>query len=509
MPNPSSSSSDRSYNILELESGDLEIHEVQKPTQAPSSTMEVDKESKESGADTTLQEEVVQEVETTVEVTVTDTAQELKGELVQSPMKDAGTALEMEIENPPPRDTMKEKDIKKEQPTPTAVTSQVAAQQPKDTSAATPQPVTEDARQASPSPATLTDHYASTLRHYAHCYWELSKARLSMLVVTTAGAGYVMGSGLAIDMYGLSWTCVGTFLVAAAANTINQILEVENDGQMKRTKSRPLPSGRITTEHAMAWAAATSVVGVGLLASQANMVAAGLGASNLILYTLVYTPLKQIHPVNTWIGAVVGAIPPLLGWAAAVGEVSMGGWVLASALYFWQIPHFMAIAYLCRQDYAAGGFKMLSMQDDSGQRTALAALRNCIYLFPVGYLAYRCGLTTQWFGVETALLSAGMGVMAASFYRNPSNEGAKKLFRTSLLYLPIFLSAMLVHRLPNKDTNEVFNETYATDVLDADHALEESMEEKPSQRKELPQPPVASFSVAPFPFLPVPDFRSS
>ncbi|KAI5072998.1 hypothetical protein GOP47_0013104 [Adiantum capillus-veneris] len=372
--------------------------------------------------------------------------------------------------------------------------------------AANAEQVTEDSPQASPLPATSTDHFATSLRHYARCYWELSKARLSMLVVTTAGAGYVMGSGLAIDMSGLSCTCLGTFLVAAAANTINQVLEVENDGQMKRTKRRPLPSKRITTENAMAWAAATSIGGVALLANQANMVAAGLGAINLVLYTLVYTPLKQIHPINTWVGAVVGAVPPLLGWAAAAGEVSIGGWILASALYFWQIPHFMAIAYLCRQDYAAGGFRMLSMQDDSGQRTALASLRNCIYLAPLGYLAYKHGLTTQWFGVETALLSAGMGVMAASFYRKPSTEGAKKLFRTSLLYLPFLLTAMIAHRLPNEDTKEVFNENRTRDVLDADIAFEERGED---QAKQFSQPPVAYFSVAPFPFLPVPDFRSS
>lgn len=370
--------------------------------------------------------------------------------------------------------------------------------------AAGAEPVTRDAPQTSPLPATSTNSFATTFRHYGRCYWELSKARLSMLVVTTAGAGYVMGSGLAIDMYGLSWTCLGTFLIAAAANTINQILEVENDAQMKRTNRRPLPSGRISTEHAMALAAATSISGVVLLASQANTVAAGLGAINLVLYTLVYTPLKQIHPINTWIGAVVGAVPPLLGWAAAAGEVSMGGWILASALYFWQIPHFMAIAYLCRQDYAAGGFKMLSMQDDSGQRTALAALRNCGYLVPLGYLAYQCGLTTQWFGLETALLSVGMGATAALFYRNPSTERARKLFRTSLLYLPVLLTAMLVHRLPNKDKNEALNESCVSDESHAGIVLDEETE-----GKRLSQPPVAFFSVAPFPFLPVPDISSS
>ncbi|MCO5552665.1 hypothetical protein L7F22_006181 [Adiantum nelumboides] len=321
-----------------------------------------------------------------------------------------------------------------------------------------------------------------------------------MLVVTTAGAGYVMGSGLAIDMYGLSWTCVGTLLVAAAANTINQVLLLP-----KYTRLLCMIAFSVCS----CWQAATLFEWIESISEFGFFLDSSGGGLYADIRQVMRTPQCTSTTVMDGSGGGGGGVALFFRWAAAVGEVSMGGWVLASALYFWQIPHFMAIAYLCRQDYAAGGFKMLSMQDDSGQRTALAALRNCIYLFPVGYLAYRCGLTTEWFGVETALLSAVMGVMAASFYRNPSNEGAKKLFRASLLYLPIFLTAMLVHRLPNKDTNEVFNESYVTDVLDADHALEESMEKKPSQRKEFPQPPVASFSVAPFPFLPVPDFRSS
>lgn len=375
--------------------------------------------------------------------------------------------------------------------------------------AVTAESKTEGLRNASPLPASTTNDLACALRHYGRCYWELSKARLSMLVVTTAGAGYVMGSGMAIDYYGLSWTCLGTFCVAAAANTINQILEVENDSRMKRTNRRPLPAGRLTTQHAMAWAVTTGIGGVALLASQANMIAAGLGAINLVLYTLVYTPLKQVHPVNTWVGAVVGAVPPLLGWAAAAGEVSMGGWLLASALYFWQIPHFMAIAYLCRQDYADGGFKMLSMEDDSGQRTALAALRNCAYLVPLGFIAYQCGLTTEWFGVETALLSAGMGTTAVLFYYKPSADRARKLFRASLLYLPFLLAAMLIHRCPNEQANTNLQQSLRREGLNTGDTLEEIEGRKMSNPRKSSRPPVAFFSVAPFPFLPVPDYKSS
>ncbi|EPS59549.1 hypothetical protein M569_15256 [Genlisea aurea] len=150
-------------------------------------------------------------------------------------------------------------------------------------------------------------------KNYGRCYWELSKARLSMLVVATSGTGYIMGSGSSVDYLGLCFTCAGTMMVAASANSLNQVFEVKNDALMNRTKNRPLPSGRITVPHALTWGSSVGLAGTALLASQANMLAAGLAASNLVLYAFVYTPLKQIHPVNTWIGAVVGAIPPLLG----------------------------------------------------------------------------------------------------------------------------------------------------------------------------------------------------
>lgn len=224
----------------------------------------------------------------------------------------------------------------------------------------------------------------------------------------------------------------------------------------------------------------------------------------------------------------------------------------------------MAIAYLCRQDYAAGGygrngicrwaawgfwnlillsfgfvssFKMLSMQDESGKRTALAALRNCAYLAPLGFLAYECnpwlfswhavtmrnnhrsnefsfsmcvgGLTTEWFAVETALLSAGMGTVAAMFYHKPGSDRARKLFRASLVYLPLLLAGMLIHRRPNEHPNKASLENLANEDLTTGHIFEVIQEEKMPSRRKPSQPPAASFSVAPFPFLPVPDFRSS
>ncbi|RWR80064.1 protoheme IX farnesyltransferase, mitochondrial [Cinnamomum micranthum f. kanehirae] len=154
---------------------------------------------------------------------------------------------------------------------------------------------------------------ADALQHYSRCYWELSKARLSLLVVATSGTGFVLGSGGVIDFAGLCFTCAGTMMVAASANSLNQVFEINNDAKMKRTMQRPLPSGRISVPHAIVWASSVGVAGTTLLAWKANALTAGLAASTLALYAFVYTPLKQIHPINTWVGAVVGAIPPLLG----------------------------------------------------------------------------------------------------------------------------------------------------------------------------------------------------
>ncbi|PSS11955.1 Protoheme IX farnesyltransferase [Actinidia chinensis var. chinensis] len=348
-------------------------------------------------------------------------------------------------------------------------------------------------------------------RHYGRCYWELSKARLSMLVVATSGAGYVLGSGNAIDYVGLCCTCAGTMMVAASANSLNQVFEINNDAKMKRTRHRPLPSGRITIPHAVSWASSVGAAGTALLVCQANALAAGLGVSNLFLYAFVYTPLKQIHPVNTWVGAVVGAIPPLLGWVAASGQVSLNGMILPAALYFWQIPHFMALAYLCRNDYASGGFRMFSLADASGERTALVALRNCLYLIPLGYLAYDWGITSGWFCLESTLLALAIGGTAFSFYLNRTTKNARRMFHASLLYLPVFMSGLLFHRV--SDNEQLLGEENSERI---GHHLSSSVQEiemvnpqKKAKHADVgaeARPPVAYASVAPFPFLPAPTY---
>ncbi|KAL6218264.1 PREDICTED: protoheme IX farnesyltransferase, mitochondrial [Fragaria vesca subsp. vesca] len=354
--------------------------------------------------------------------------------------------------------------------------------------------------------ASLASKSADLTRQYARCYWELSKARLSMLVVATSGTGYVLGSGSAVDLAGLCYTCAGTMMVAASANSLNQVFEKYNDAKMKRTMQRPLPSGRITRPHAVAWACTTGLAGTALLASKANMLAAGLGASNLILYAFVYTPLKQIHPVNTWVGAVVGAIPPLLGWAAASGQISLNAMILPAALYFWQIPHFMALAYLCRNDYAAGGFRMFSLADASGQRTASVALRNCAYLIPLGYVAYDWGVTSGWFCIESTILTLAISATAFSFYRDRTTHKARRMFHASLLYLPVFMSGILFHRI--SDNQQCLAEESSQSIAELSMSSQDGNAIQKHKLKKH-RPPVSYASVAPFPFLPVPSYVSS
>lgn len=286
-------------------------------------------------------------------------------------------------------------------------------------------------------------------------YKQLSKLRLSGLVTATAAAGFVAASTESIDWERFAWTSLGTLLCSASANALNQLYEIANDARMSRTCIRPLPQKRMSRAHALTFAMVTGVSGVYVLFTKVNTTTALLGGGNIALYSMVYTPLKQISIVNTWVGAVVGAIPPLMGWAGGCGKLDVGALLLSAGLYFWQMPHFMALAWLCRKDYAAGGYRMLSLVDPTGKRTAACALRNCMYLLPLGPLSTWLGITSPYFAYESAFISAGMLLTAANFYSKPSNMNARILFRASLLHLPLFMIAFLLHRIPNTGDDRI------------------------------------------------------
>lgn len=208
--------------------------------------------------------------------------------------------------------------------------------------------------------------------HWARLYSQLSKYRLSALVMTTTSAGYLAAGG-PVDAVSLCCACVGTMLASSSANTFNQVIETSNDSRMKRTRNRPLPSGRISRQHALGWGVASGAAGISVLAVGSNPLTASLGAANLLLYVGPYTLSKPRSELNTWVGSVVGAVPPLMGWAAATGGVvAVEPLLLATYLFIWQFPHFFSLAWLHREDYARGGFAMV-------RRNALPVLGILLY----------------------------------------------------------------------------------------------------------------------------------
>lgn len=211
-------------------------------------------------------------------------------------------------------------------------------------------------------------------KHRVQIYSQLSKYRLSALVMMTTSAGYFAAGG-PVDVLPLASACLGTMLTSSSANTFNQIIEKNNDSQMKRTRSRPLPSGRISQSHALGWGAVSGTMGIAVLAAGASPLTAALGAANLLLYVGPYTLSKTRSELNTWIGSVVGAVPPLMGWAAATdGQVAVEPVLLAAYLFIWQFPHFFSLAWLHRDDYARGGFRMVRWKSVSVEMKHISLL---------------------------------------------------------------------------------------------------------------------------------------
>jgi len=299
--------------------------------------------------------------------------------------------------------------------------------------------------------------------HWPKIYLELGKFRLSGLVVSTTASGYYMACS-AVDPYTMGITLTGTALTALSANSLNQWYEIGNDSKMGRTMKRPLPSGRISPPHALAFGLSSGTVGSALLATQVNPLAGGLALGNILLYTCAYTPMKVVHPVNTWIGAVVGGLPPLIGYAAATGTLTPEAGLLAAMLFSWQFPHFMALAHYSKKDYLAGGYKMLS-----DKRAAGVGLRHSLYLIPMGIAAPVLGMTTWAFGVESLVINSYLAYHAFKFYQNPVIKTAKQCFRTSLWHLPALMTLMAFHKVATEasdtDAEEKTYPIYPEDTI--------------------------------------------
>ncbi|KAJ8390712.1 hypothetical protein AAFF_G00100920 [Aldrovandia affinis] len=279
-------------------------------------------------------------------------------------------------------------------------------------------------------------------------YARLSKIKLTALVVTTAAAGFAMAP-VPFDPICFLLATLGTGLSSCAANSINQYFEVPFDSNMNRTKNRPLVRGQISPLHAVSFAAACAVPGVALLTVAVNPLTGLLGALNLVLYTCCYTPLKRLSISNTWVGSVVGAIPPVMGWTAATGALDPGALLLGAFLYCWQFPHFNALSWNLREDYSRGGYRMMSVTHPAMCRRV--ALRHSLGLIGLSALGPVLELTTWTFPLVSLPINLYISYLAVRFYREADRSSARKLFFCSLWHLPMLLLLMLTCKRARRD----------------------------------------------------------
>jgi heme o synthase len=276
---------------------------------------------------------------------------------------------------------------------------------------------------------------------------ELIKARLTLLVLLTTFVGFYVGFRGPLDWLLLFHAILGTALVASGAAALNQLLEREHDAKMRRTEDRPLPSGRLQPTTVLILGVACAGSGLVYLALAVNLLTSLLGAITLVSYLFVYTPLKRVTTFNTIVGAIPGALPPLMGWTAARGEISSGGWSLFAILFFWQLPHFFAIAWIYRDEYARAGFRMLPVVDPQGHRTAAQAVSHTLGLLPVSLAPYVFRLAGPAYLAGALLLGLVFLGFAIQFSRQLTIPRARQLFLVSILYLPILLALMVLDKI--------------------------------------------------------------
>jgi heme o synthase len=278
-------------------------------------------------------------------------------------------------------------------------------------------------------------------------YIALTKPRLNLLVVATSAAGYYLGASSGPAVWPMAQAVAGTALVAGGAAVLNQVYERDTDALMRRTRMRPLPDGRVPAADARVFGLALAACGLALLAVRANLLAASLAAATLAVYLLVYTPMKRHSPFATLIGAVPGALPPLIGWTAAHGSLSAGGAALFAIVFLWQIPHFMAIAWLYRDDYGKAGFPMLPVIEPDGRKTGRQAALYAAALLPISLVPGAIGLS-EWPYLAIALvLGIALLWLSVEFARARSDRSARALFFASIVYLPLLWIAMMAtHR---------------------------------------------------------------
>ena len=283
-------------------------------------------------------------------------------------------------------------------------------------------------------------YFSSKLENYI----SLSKPRLLASVVLSAFLGFVLPMTLSNTVLQLIYLLFGTALMGGGANALNQWMEQVPDSIMNRTKNRVLPMGKLSEKEAMIFGIVISAVGFFVLWFGNNPLTAGLGLLTILTYTLVYTPLKQKTVTNTWYGGITGALPPVMGWTAARGQLEWEVLPIFALLYFWQLPHFFAIAWMYRDDYKRGGFKMLSHYDQTGKKTAVQMLINCGMLYAASLAVFYVNQGSMVYLAGASALGLVFFAVIAGFYKESTVGNARKVFLASIIYLPLLIGILVL-----------------------------------------------------------------
>ena len=287
---------------------------------------------------------------------------------------------------------------------------------------------------------------ATTLEHSSQWadFMELTKPRITMMVALTTAAGFLLAAPRPLDWDLLAHTLLGTALIASAASALNQVIERRTDARMRRTANRPIPAGRLGAEKAVAFSVGLTITGAAYLTFAVNLLTALVGMLTLASYVLIYTPLKRRSSLATIVGAFPGAAPPMMGCTAATGEVGLLAWILFAILFLWQMPHFLAIAWLYRSDYERGGFPMLTLLGDQpGERTSRQMVLYAAALIPVSLLPSALGYLGLHYFVGALLLGLAFLGYCFAFGMSQDARAARRLLLASVVYLPVVLVLMV------------------------------------------------------------------
>ena len=289
-------------------------------------------------------------------------------------------------------------------------------------------------------------NYSTFVREKARAYFDLTKFRLSMTVVFSAGFGYYLGAA-EVNWFLLALFCFASFATTAAANIINQIIEKDLDKLMNRTQNRPLPSGRLSVTEAATFGFIMAGISIFILFSYFNVKAGGLAVLSMLLYGFVYTPLKRVGPVAVIVGALPGAFPPMIGWVAATGHFGLEPGILFAIQFFWQFPHFWAIAWVSDEDYSRAGFRLLPSKGGQDLNSAIQMMSYTLFLLPLCWVPYYLGMT----GINSAVFAMVMGVLflAQTFQlmRKVNRKAALQLMFGSFIYLPFVQIGYLIDKV--------------------------------------------------------------